>query len=124
MGVVLTNKSDKEVHLGYVGFGLIRQTIARSYSETIGKIYKKMYSLRNSTEITDDEYKIIENALPKYLLEFLYHSDCDGYFDEKSVKGIYKELVKLNPVFDNYSLEQKYFELLDLFKDGERIDLY
>ena len=57
MGVVLTNKNNKEVHMGYISFGFIRQAVAKSYSEIIGKIYEKMYSLRNDIEITDEEYK-------------------------------------------------------------------
>ena len=94
MGVVLTNKNNKEVHMGYISFGFIRQAVAKSYSEIIGKIYEKMYSLRDDIEITNEEYKMIENNLPKHLLEFLYHSDCDGYFKSESVKGIYEELQK------------------------------
>ena len=124
MGVVLTNKNNKEVHMGYISFGFIRQAVAKSYSEIIGKIYEKMYSLRDDIEITSEEYKMIENNLPKHLLEFLYHSDCDGYFESESVKGIYEELNKLEPSFKDENLKQKYIELLELFKDGERIDLY
>ena len=124
MGVVLTNKNNKEVHMGYISFGFIRQAVAKSYSEIIGKIYEKMYSSRDDVEITNEEYKMIENNLPKHLLEFLYHSDCEGYFKSESVKGIYEELQKLKPSFQNENLKQKYTELLDLFKDGERIYLF
>ena len=42
MGVVLTNKNNKEVHMGYISFGFIRQAVAKSYSEIIGKIYEKI----------------------------------------------------------------------------------
>ena len=63
MGVVLTNKNNKEVHMGYISFGFIRQAVAKSYSEIIGKIYEKMYSLRDDIEITNEEYKMIENNL-------------------------------------------------------------
>lgn len=123
MGLVLKNKN-KEVYIGYIGFGLIRQSIVKSYSESLGQIYEKMYSLRNDITINDDEYKIFETNLPEYLLEFLYHSDCEGHFDIKSVKGIYKELIKLKPSFKSENLKQKYVEILDLFKDGKRIDLF
>ena len=67
---------------------------------------------------------MIENNLPKHLLEFLCHSDCEGHFESENVKSIYEELNKLEPFFKNENLKQKYIELLDLFKDGERIDLY
>ena len=123
MGVVLTNKN-KEVHIGYISFGLIRQAVVKSYSESLGQLYEKMYSLRDDITISDDEYKMFETSLPEHLLEFLYHSDCEGYFKDENVKGIYKELIKLKPSFKNESLKQKYIETLDLFKDGERIDLY
>lgn len=123
MGVVLANKN-KEVHIGYIGFGFIRQAVVKSYSESLGQLYEKMYSLRDDITINDDEYKVFETNLPEYLLEFLYHSDCEGYFESESVKGIYKELKKLNPSFENENLKKKYDELLDLFKDGERIDLF
>ena len=124
MRVVLTNKNNKEVHMGYISFEFIRQAVAKSYSEIIGEIYEKMHSLRDDIEITNEEYKMIENNLPKHLLEFLYHSDCEGYFERASVKGLYKELNKLEPSLKDENLKQKYIELLDLFKDGERIDLY
>lgn len=122
MGVVLKSK-EKEVSIGYIGFGFIRQKIALSYNEEIGKIYKKAYD-PFFKGYTDEDNKYLDKNLPKYLDEFLFHSDCDGYFTSKSVKEIYKELIKLNPKFENENIAKKYNELLELFEDGKRINLY
>lgn len=120
MGVVLTN-GNKEVNIGYLGFGFLRKAIAHSFNEECGNLYDKLYY---GYEYTKEDNEFLDKKLPKYLDEFLYHSDCDGYFKSESVKGIYEELQKLKPSFQNENLKQKYTELLDLFKDGERIDLF
>lgn len=120
MGVLLTN-GNTEVIIGYLGFGFIRRAVAHSFSEKIGDLYDKLYI---GYKYTDEDNKYLDENIPKYLYEFLYHSDCDGYFDIESVKGIYKELEKLKPIFTNEKLEKKYIELLDLFKEERKIDLF
>ena len=76
MGVVLTNKNNKEVHMGYISFGFIRQAVAKSYSEIIGKIYEKMYSLRElcknnnieqTKDIVNNNYIFTKNKFGGYL---------------------------------------------------------
>lgn len=122
MGLLLTNK-EKDVSIGYLGYGHIRMSIANAYDKKIGALYEKMYSplFKN---YTDEENKYLDNNLPKYLNKFLYHSDCDGYFGVRDVKGIYKELVKLKPTFIREDWQQKYNDLLELFSQGKRIDIY
>ena len=121
MGVVLTNKNNKEVRICYLGFDFIRKAIAHSFNEEVGNLYDKLYY---GYKYTKEDNKFLDDKLPKYLDEFLYHSDCDGSFESENVKGIYEELKKLNPIFENENLKKKYDELLDLFKDGEKINLY
>lgn len=122
MGIFLTNK-EKEVSMGYIGFAFIRRSIAKAYDENISDLYEMMYSpLFNG--YTDEENKYLDEHLPKYLDKFLFHSDCDGHFCMRDVKGIHKELVKLNPKFDRDDFYKKYEELLDLFSQGKRIDIY
>ena len=121
MGVVLTNKNNKEVRIGYLSFDFIRKAIAHSFNEEVGNLYDKLYY---GYKYTKEDNKFLDDKLPKYLDEFLYHGDCDGSFESENVKGIYEELNKLEPSFKDENLKQKYIELLELFKDGERIDLY
>lgn len=73
---------------------------------------------------TYEENKYLDEHLPKYLDKFLYHSDCDGYFGVRDVKGIYKELIKLKPTFEREDFYKKYDDLLELFSQGKRIDIY
>lgn len=119
MGVLLTN-GKKEVSLGYIGFGKIRMNVANTINEKIGRIYKKTYI----EELTKEDIDYLEKNTPKYLDKFLWHSDCDGHFCKRDVIGIYKELTKLKPIFINKDLENKYIELLELFSQEERIDLF
>jgi len=112
MGLFLTN-GIKDVKIGYIGFGNIRMSIANSISDKIGKIYKKSYI----EDLTQEDIAYLDKNTPKYLDKFLWHSDCD-------VKGIYKELIKLKPIFNNENLKNKYKEILDLFSQEERIDFY
>ena len=122
MGLLLTNK-EKDINIGYISFGIIRKSIANAYNEKIGNLYEKIYNplFKN---YTSEEEKYLDENLPKYLDKFLYHSDCDGYFGVRDVKGIYKELIKLKPTFINENLQNKYNDLLELFSLGKRIDIY
>ena len=62
MGVFLTNK-EKDVSMGYLSFGFIRQSIANAYDEKIGVLYGKMYNplFKN---YTDEENKYLDEHLP------------------------------------------------------------
>lgn len=122
MGLLLKNNKN-EVYIGYIDFGLIRQAVANSYSDKVGILYSKMYAPLFK-EYSDEDNKYLDEHLPKYLDKFLYHSDCDGYFGIRDVKGIYKELLKLNPMFSFEKLQKQYNEILDLFSQGERIDIF
>lgn len=122
MGLILTNK-EKEVYIGYIGFGLIRQSIANAYDKKIGILYKKMYNPLFE-KYTDKENDYLDKNLPKYLNIFLYHSDCDGYFCVRDVKGIYRELITLKPIFPRNEFNKKYSDLLELFSQSKRIDIY
>ena len=122
MGVVLTNKKT-EVSIGYIGFGFIRQAIASAYSDKIGNLYEKLYSPLFKA-YTEEENKYFDEHLPKCLDKFLFHSDCDGYLCSRDVKNIYKELIKLKPIFERDVFKAKYGELLELFSQGEKIDFY
>lgn len=119
MGLLLTN-GKKEVSLGYIGFGIVRQEVAKAYDLKIGEIYKKSYIY----DLTNEEVDYFNKNVPKYLDKFLCHSDCDGYISKEDVKGIYEELIKLKPTFNNDNLKNKYIDILDLFSQEERIDFY
>ena len=121
MGVLLQNNK-KSVEMGYLTFGLIRQEIAKSYNKKIGELYLKLYHPLFEG-YSKEENKFFDDNLSKYLGIFLFHSDCDGHFSKTNVKNIYKELIKLNPTFKNETIKKKYSELLEIFKQGERIDL-
>lgn len=119
MGLLLTN-GNKEVNIGYISFGIVRQEVAKAYNLKIGEIYKKSYIY----DLTQKDYDYLDKNTPKYLDKFLWHSDCDGHFSKRDVKGIYKELIKLKPTFNNDNLKNKYIDILDLFSQEERIDFY
>lgn len=122
MGLCLTNK-EKDVDMGYLTFGFIRQSIANAYDKKIGFLYRKIYSPLFK-QYAEEENKYLYKHLPKYLDKFLYHSDCDGYFCARDVKGIYNELRKLKPIFPGNDIDKKYNDLLELFSQGKRIDIY
>ena len=119
MGLLLTN-GNKEVNISYIGFANIRMSIANSISDKIGKIYKKGYN----EDLTKEDNDYLDKNTPKYLDKFLWHNDCGGYFSERDVKEIYKELIKLKPTFNNDNLKNKYIDILDLFSQEKRIDFY
>lgn len=121
MGVLLKN-SKSSVKMSYITFGHIRQYIAHYINNNVGNIYKKLYNMQ---PISEEENNFMEQNIPLYLAKFLYHSDCDGYFCKTDVKGIFEELMKLNPTISipDKFMEDKYYELLELFSQGERIDL-
>lgn len=119
MGLLLTN-GNKEVNIGYISFGHIRRSIADSISYKIGKIYKKSYI----EDLTQEDNDYLDKNTSKYLNKFLWHSDCDGHFSKRDVKGIYKELIKLKPTFNSDNLKNQYLDILDLFSQEERIDFY
>ncbi len=122
MGIYLTNK-EKNVEMGYIGFALIRRSVAKAYNQEISNLYEKLYT-PPFKEYTEEENKYLDEHLPKYLDKFLFHSDCDGHFCMRDVKGIYKELIKLKPAFDRDDFYKKYNELLELFSQGKRIDIF
>lgn len=122
MGIFLTNK-EKEVSMGYIGFALIRRSVAKAYNKDISNLYEMMYNPWFKG-YSKEENKYLDEHLPKYLNEFLYHSDCKGNFSIRSVKGIYKELAKLKPTFEREDFYKKYDDLLELFSQGKRIDIW
>lgn len=42
----------------------------------------------------------------------------------RDVKEIYKELIKLKPIFPRDDFDKKYNDLLELFSQSKRIDIY
>ena len=122
MGIFLTNKT-KNVSIGYIGFAIIRREIANAYDDKIGTLYDKIYNPLFKG-YSEDENKYLDEYLPKYLDKFLYHSDCDGHFCMRDVKGIYNELIKIKPTFAREDLYKKYNDLLELFSQGKGIDIY
>lgn len=122
MGIYLTNK-EKEVSMGYISFAFIRRGVARAYDKNIGDLYEILYT-PPFRKYTEEENKYFDKHLPKYLDKFLFHSDCGGYFGVRDVKGIYKDLKKLKPKFERGNLYKKYSDLLDLFSQEKRIDIY
>lgn len=122
MGILLKN-DEKNVSMGYITFGIIRQQIAKSYDYKIGELYSKLYNPLFKG-YSNEENKYFNEKLPKYFDTFLFHSDVDGYFSESCVKGTYKELMKLKPIFTNDNIGKKYDDLLELFRQGERIYIY
>lgn len=121
MGLVLTNENIS-VSMSYFSFGILRQQVAIAFDKKVGELYGKMYKLFDN-KLTKEENDYLDKVLPKYLDMFLYHSDCDGYFSKTAVKNIYKELKKLNVVFESEMMQDRYDKLLEMFSQGQRVDL-
>lgn len=122
MGIFLTNR-EKEVSMGYISFAFIRRSIAKAYDKNISDLYEVLYT-PPFRKYTEEENKYFDEHLSKYLDKFLFHSDCDGCFSIRDVEGIYKELKELKPKFEREDFYKKYNDLLELFSQGKRIDIY
>ncbi len=122
MGIFLTNKQ-KDVSMGYIGFAIIRRSVAKSFDKNISDLYEKLYT-PPFEKYSYEENRYLDEHLPKYLNKFLFHSDYDGYFGVRDVKGIYKELSKLKSTFEREDFYKKYEDLVELFSQGKRIDIY
>ena len=69
MGILLKN-DEKNVSMGYITFGIIRQQIAKSYDYKIGELYSKLYN---------PLFKGYSNEENKY---FIYCFDSRLMFDK------------------------------------------
>lgn len=122
MGLCLENKK-RDMKLGYIGFGFLRQCIAYAYDNRLGELYKKMYVNEN---LTQDEYEELENLSNNDLGILLWHSDCDGKLTSKECKKIYNVIKNIDISTQPLStkVNDDFEQLKEMLKDGLTIHFY
>lgn len=93
MGICLKNK-EYNMDMGYIAFGMLRQTIANLYDTQLGNLYKKLYESYsvNSREVAINNINIyLESTdLDNDIIDFLFMSDCHGKISYKVCKKLYQ----------------------------------
>jgi hypothetical protein len=67
----------EELHIGYIGFGILRCQIAKSYNQELGEIYEKPYKGFGYT-YSESEIDRYNQLCDDDLDLLLNHSDCEG----------------------------------------------
>lgn len=88
------NNGPYEVSIGYIGFGMIRCQLARSFSEKFGEIYEKPYKYMFFEGFTEEDIEILNHICPKGLDLFLWFSDAGGKISSSECKDIICDLDK------------------------------
>ena len=78
--IKLEAKGLETINIGYVGFGIVRMQIASTVSWKLGIAYRSLYSKEG---MTTKVKKYIRNNFDETLVNFLFHSDCDGKMTPK-----------------------------------------
>lgn len=99
MGLTIrSNGSDKEVTVGYISFGLLRQKVASFLDEDYGNEYKKVYSAEAQLLWKDEDWKelndrlkaiIKSKGLDEDIVDFIYENDTSGKVGYKTCKKLY-----------------------------------
>ena len=118
----------EELHIGYMGFGVIRQQIARSYNEELGMLYDKTYTYLHY-QYTEDEEKRWNEICNDDLDLLIWHSDYEGKLTYQECNKIFKVLNKLDfkyPKEWRQDYKEKYYILKDMISwcGKNRITLY
>ena len=98
MGLTIYNK-ERAIDMGYIGFNVLRNTIAKLFGTDFENLYKDWTSGSWSPNKIDDKTcNILLNDLYKRnilkeednpILDFLFMSDCEGKLPVKSCKMLY-----------------------------------
>lgn len=108
----------EELHIGYIGFGIVRRQIAKSYSEEFGDLYSVTYSLYGN-QLTNDQVKRWNEICDDDLDLLLNHSDCDGHLKYHECKKIIKALDRIDFKYPDdwrQDYKEKYYVLKDMIR--------
>ena len=94
--------------MSYIGFGILRQHIARSYNEEIGKMYEKIYRFPH-TELSEAEVNRWNEICDDDLDILLNHSDCDGILKYHECRKIIRALDRIDFKIPD-DADKRYFE--------------
>lgn len=127
MGLTLQSKgSEKEIDVGYISFGILRQKIASFLDEDYGKEYKKVYSAEAMCLWKDDDWKKLNDRLnaiiksknlDKDIVDFIYENDTNGKINYKICKKLYDLLKGKDISFGRFAGQEDDFRqlLLDCY---------
>jgi len=107
---------NEPLHIGYIGFGIVRKQIAKSYNEELGKLYEKTYSMFDN-QLTEEEGSRYNEICDDDLDILLNHSDCDGKLTTQECKKIIKSLNKFEFQYPDewrQDYKEKYYVLKDM----------
>lgn len=106
------------LHIGYIGFGVIRRQIAKSYNERLGEIYEKPYKnwdfsysqeeIEEYNSLCDDDLDILLN-----------HSDCEGRMKYHECRKVIRALDRIEFKYPDdwrQDWKEKYYILKDMIR--------
>lgn len=101
MGVIIANKNHS-IEMSYSGFVCLRTKVAYLHSKELGEFYEELVNaipmLGKEREIFSQDYErrlsTIDEELnvSRYLLDFLYASDCEGTMSVKHCRRIWNTI--------------------------------
>ena len=91
---IYANGAPDEISIGYNGFGVIRQQLARSFSEELGQIYEKPYKDMFFKGFSDEDLDRWNHICPEGLDLFLCVNDTDGKLSWPQCKKVILDLDK------------------------------
>lgn len=83
-----------QISIGYIGFGMVRCQLARSFSEELGYIYEKPYKDMFFKGFSEEELERWNQICPEGLDLFLWVHDTDGKLSGSQCKKIISDLDK------------------------------
>lgn len=120
MGLVLYTNDGVTFGIGYINFGRLRWEIALSVSKPLGKAYKAIYMTPPFCEEYDEcweKFLAMSEKYDKDLIDFLKHSDTDGYLLSSQCKRLYKLFKDLEVDHDKFPV---FLEFLKHAADNRR----
>lgn len=105
----------EEFCMGYIGFGILRQYIAKCYNEEMGAMYEKIYRFPHP-ELTEAEVKRWNEICDDDLDILLNHSDCGGILKYHECRKIIRALDRIEfKIPDN--ADRRWYEKYKTLKD-------
>lgn len=92
--LIYANGAPDKISIGYIGFGMIRQQLARSFSKELGKIYEKPYNDPFFKEFSKEDVERWNCICPEGLDLFLWVSDTNGKLSGAKCKKVISDLDK------------------------------
>lgn len=106
------------LHIGYIGFGVIRQQIAKSYNKRIGELYEKFSQIFGGS-LTPEEIEEYNLICDDDLDILLNHSDCDGVLKYHECRKVIRALDRLDFKYPDewrQDYKEKYYILKDMIR--------